>query len=61
MVDSIVDQYLPYTMNSKALDNTNLRKILGEAYTSPPEIDRDMLETILTYAIGAGFRPPTFV
>jgi hypothetical protein len=59
MVDSIVEQYLPYTMNSKAFDNANLRNVLGGAYTSPPEIDRDMLETILSYAIGAEFGPPS--
>jgi len=60
MVDSIVGQYLPYTMNSKAFDNANLRNVLGEAYTSPPEIDRDMLETILAYAINTEFKPPSF-
>lgn len=48
--------YLPYIFSEAEFDVSNVRKILDKKYIEPPLITREILESILSYAINKRFK-----
>jgi nucleoside-diphosphate-sugar epimerase len=57
-VDSILDQYTPYTNHLVSFDSDRTRLALANMYQAPPELDMEFMGRLLAYACHNNWRNP---